>query len=201
MNKSESKYFNTAVRMDRAFLQLLEKKDLEYITVKEICQEAEVNRSTFYLHYETVGDLLEESIQYMNREFLEHMQLREKSFLDKIRDCPLEELYLVTPEYLTPYLEYIAENRRLFRAALKNSRSLALDKAYRRMMEQVFLPILERFDTPVQDREYMMAFYIQGLMAIVLEWMKNDCQDSISHVSAVMERCVLSGHNSRKEKE
>ena len=200
MNKSESKYFNTARRMDEALIELLEKKDLEYITVKEICQEAEVNRSTFYLHYETMGDLLEESVQYMNREFLEHMQLREKSFLDKIRNCPRQELYLVTPEYLTPYLEYIAANKRLFRAALKNSRSFALDKAYRRMMEQVFLPILERFETPVQDREYMMAFYIQGLMAIVLEWMKNDCQDSISHVSAVMEQCVLSGHHSRKEK-
>ena len=47
MNKSESKYFNTAEKMDRALLTLLEKKDLPYITVKEICAEAGVNRSTF----------------------------------------------------------------------------------------------------------------------------------------------------------
>lgn len=50
MKKSESKYFNTALRMDQAFLELLEKKDLEYSTVKEICEAAGVNRSTFYLH-------------------------------------------------------------------------------------------------------------------------------------------------------
>ena len=50
MNKNESKYFNTAVKMDKAFLALLEKKDFAYITVKEICEEAGVNRSTFYLH-------------------------------------------------------------------------------------------------------------------------------------------------------
>ena len=54
MNRSESKYFNTAVRMDEAFLSLLEKKDFAYITVKEICEAAGVNRSTFYLHYETL---------------------------------------------------------------------------------------------------------------------------------------------------
>ena len=47
MNKTESKYFSTAARMDEAFLALLEKKDLPYITVKEICQQAGVNRSTF----------------------------------------------------------------------------------------------------------------------------------------------------------
>ncbi|MDO5813306.1 MAG: TetR/AcrR family transcriptional regulator [Bacillota bacterium] len=45
--------------MDQAFLELLEKKDFEYITIKEICQKANVNRSTFYLHYENMGDLLE----------------------------------------------------------------------------------------------------------------------------------------------
>lgn len=50
MNEFNSKYFKTALRMDEALIALLEKKDLEYITVKEICEEADVNRSTFYLH-------------------------------------------------------------------------------------------------------------------------------------------------------
>ena len=39
MNRSESKYFATAVRMDEAFIELLEKKDFAYITVKEICEK------------------------------------------------------------------------------------------------------------------------------------------------------------------
>ena len=64
MNKSESKYFATAARMDEAFLALLEKKDFAYITVKEICEAAGVNRSTFYLHYETMADLLSESVSH-----------------------------------------------------------------------------------------------------------------------------------------
>lgn len=40
LNRSESKYFATAARMDEAFLELLEKKDFDYITVKEICERA-----------------------------------------------------------------------------------------------------------------------------------------------------------------
>ena len=69
MTRAESKYFNTALIMDQALLLLLEKKDLEFITVKEICQKAGVNRSTFYLHYENVNDLLEETIEMINLEF------------------------------------------------------------------------------------------------------------------------------------
>ena len=36
MNKNESKYFNTAILFDEALIYLLEKKDIEYITIKEI---------------------------------------------------------------------------------------------------------------------------------------------------------------------
>ena len=39
---------------------LLNIKDFEYITVKDICLKAKVNRSTFYLHYLNVNDLLED---------------------------------------------------------------------------------------------------------------------------------------------
>ena len=58
MNKNESKYFNTAIKMDEALITLLEKKDFAYVTIKEICKVAEVNRSTFYLHYENTSELL-----------------------------------------------------------------------------------------------------------------------------------------------
>lgn len=49
MNKNETKYLNTARLMNEALLILLEKKNYEFITVKEICKKAGVNRSTFYL--------------------------------------------------------------------------------------------------------------------------------------------------------
>ncbi len=73
MNKSESKYLNTARLMDEAFILLLDKKDYEYITVKEICAKAGVNRSTFYLHYETINDLLEESLEFLIGDFIKKM--------------------------------------------------------------------------------------------------------------------------------
>lgn len=50
MDKNQGKYFYTASLMDEALLALLQKKDYEFITVKEVCEKAGVNRSTFYLH-------------------------------------------------------------------------------------------------------------------------------------------------------
>ena len=190
MNKSESKYFATAARMDVAFLTLLEKKDFAYITVKEICEAAGVNRSTFYLHYETMADLLSESVSHMNEQFLTYMKKDSQTFVTKLRDCPLDELYLITPEYLTPYLGYIEQHKRLVRTARENAAVLGMDKSYDRMFHHVFTPILDRYGIPQQDRRYIMAFYIQGLMAIISEWLRNDCADSIAYVVDMIQRCV-----------
>lgn len=193
MNKSESKYFATAAKMDEAFLSLLEKKDFAFITVKEICAAAGVNRSTFYLHYETVGDLLEESVRYMNERFLAYMQTEAETFIEKLHTCPVDELYLITPEYLTPYLSYIKENQRLFRTGLKNAATLRLEDSYAELLRHVLLPILERYGVPAEDRAYLMAFYLQGLMAIITEWLRRGCADPIERIIDLMQRCAGRG--------
>ena len=54
----------------------------------------------------------------------------------------------------------------------------------------MFTPILDRYDVLPQDRPYIMAFYIRGLMAIISEWLKNDCADSITYVTSVIQQCV-----------
>lgn len=191
MNKSESKYFNTASKMDEAFLDLLSKKDFAYITVKEICDKAGVNRSTFYLHYETVADLLSESIEYMNGQFLDYIRPDSQEIVKRLKDCSLAELYFITPEYLNPYLNYIKDNKRLFKTATENAGTLRLDETYNRMFDAVFTPILERFQVPPQDRQYIMAFYIRGLIAIITEWIKQGCTDSVEHIISVIRQCVM----------
>ena len=107
MNKNKSKYFNTAILFDEALIQLLEKKDIEYITIKEICNKAGVNRSTFYLHYENINDLVEETMDYINKKFMDYFNEDTKKFIEKIKNSELEELKLIEKKYLTPYLTFI----------------------------------------------------------------------------------------------
>ena len=177
--------------MDEALLKLLEKKDFAYITVKEICEIAGVNRSTFYLHYETISDLLSESISYMNEQLLNYMKKDSAIFITKIRECSKDELYLVTPEYLIPYLNYIKEYKRLFRTATENAAVLDMENTYSRMFRHVFNPILDRYKVPECDRVYIMMFYIRGLMGIITIWLQNDCEDSVEHITDIIQKCVV----------
>lgn len=191
MNKSESKYFHTAIKMDEAFISLLEKKDFEYITIKEICHMAGVNRSTFYLHYETTRDLLIESLEYINSQFIGYFQTNAKETIDKIKEGDLNEMIFITPSYLHPYLEFIKDHKRLFTAALKRPDTFLTHSSFQKMFIHLFNPILESFDIPLEERKYILTFYIKGIIGIIEEWLKNDCRESIDFVTHLIIKCIL----------
>ena len=190
MNKSESKYFNTATKMDLALISLLKKKSFEYITVSEICEIAGVNRSTFYLHYETVGDLLEETTRYLLNDFLSYFSTDTKSISFNLTNCELDELIFISDKYLTPYLTYVKDHKEVFATALSHNKTLGFETVYRRMFENIFNPILDRFDYPEKDRQYVMMYYLNGINAIITEWLKNDCNKLIKEISDIITICI-----------
>ena len=188
--KVDRRVRKTKAQLRAGLARLMQKKSIKEITVKELVDEVDINRSTFYLHYETLEDLLSESVEYMNEQFLAYMKQDTNVFMIRILECPLDELYLVTPQYLTPYLKYIKENKRLFLTAVKNTKALRLEESYDKMFQFVFAPVLERYQVSDEIRKYMMAFYVQGLMAIIAQWLKNDCEDTIEQMIDVMQKCT-----------
>lgn len=195
MNKNESKYFNTAIKMDEALITLLEKEDFEYITIKEICDTAGVNRSTFYLHYENTSDLLKETTRYIIDKHLEYYEIDKQRISINFETCKREELLFITEEYLMPYLTFVKDNQRLFKVSIKNFNSLNMDGVYGRMFEHIFNPILERFHVPEKERVYAMKFYLTGVFSIVMEWLDKNCSDGMDTVINVITDCVMGERN------
>lgn len=191
MNKSESKYFNTAKKMDKALISLLEHKPFEYITVSEICKTAGVNRSTFYLHYENTIDLLNETARFLLDDFVSYFNIDTKNIANKIRESSLDELVFISDEYLHPYLSYISENQCVFRTVLSHSSSFGFNEIFQRLYENIFNPVLERFNYPLSNRKYAMMFYLNGITAIVTEWLKDGCEKSIKEVSQIIYECIF----------
>ena len=152
--------------MDEALISLLADKDFAYITDKEICEKAGVNRSTFYLHYDTIGDLLSESIDHMT-ERLWNKYDAEISGVDQIENCSLEDLLFITPKYLTPYLEFIRDNKEVYIAAHSQPLVLNADQSLERLFREVFDPVMNRFHYPENERKYTLRFYIHGMMGVI----------------------------------
>ncbi len=195
MNKSESKYFNTAKKMDKALISLLEEKSFEYITVSEICKKANVNRSTFYLHYENTVDLLNETARFLLEDFMEYFDDDRKNIAKKLSESSLDELNFISDAYLHPYLSYIKENRLVFSTVLLHADSFGFNEVFQRLYENIFNPILERFDYPLSDRKYAMMFYLNGITAVVTEWVQDGCEKPIGAISQIIYGCIFGREN------
>ena len=190
MKNYESKYFNTATKMDLALITLLKKKSFKYITVSEICEAAGVNRSTFYLHYETIGDLLNETTRYLLNDFLSYFPTDTQEIAYNLKNCELNNLVFIGDKHLTPYLTYIKDHKEVFSTALLHNKTLGFEDVYKRMFENIFNPILDRFQYPPKDRQYVMMYYLNGINAIVSEWLKNDCNKSIKEIAEIIAVCI-----------
>ena len=143
MNKSETKYFNTAKKMDKALISLLEEKSFEYITVSEICKRAEVNRSTFYLHYENTVDLLDETARFLLDDFMSYFNIDVKNITNRIKESSLDELNFISNEYLQPYLTYIKDNKSVFSTVLLHSVSFGFNDIFQSLcFKNLFSPLL-----------------------------------------------------------
>ena len=89
-----------------------------------------------------------------------------------------------------PYLNYIKEHRRIFKTAVKQASVLRMDDAYHDLNIHILMQILERFQVSATDQRYVMRFYISGIMAIIDEWLKNDCKDNIEYIISVIQQCI-----------
>ena len=190
MNKKESKYFNTASFFDEALLKLLETKDYEYITIKEICEKAGYNRSTFYLHYESIDDLLNECLEYIINKLVNKYKIESDNILFEFDKASKEDLIFINEEYLNPYLEFVKENKTIFKLAYKYPKILRVDETYNSLKINILNPTLDKFNIDQKKKEYMIDFYINGIMAIIKNWVTDDCVENKEFIIEIIKECV-----------
>ena len=191
MNRSESKFQNTAAKMGGALVTLLESKDFGDISIMDICNQAGVNRSTFYSHYDNTYDLLKETFQGLIRNFLTECTFDDPVDLSDMRNLSKDDLNFITPKYLLPYLEYIKKHKRLFRIYAENATSFEANQMDDYMIENFFVPIYAKHG--VTDKKlitYMQKYFLKGVDAIINEWVRNDCEDDILFICEIITYCV-----------
>ena len=186
MNKSESKYFNTALRMDEALIALLEEKDLEYITVKEICRQAGVNRSTFYLHYEDVYALLDE----IGENLIASANLTEISELELSDQDSIHHIIL-------HLVRIVEKNIGFYRVCVLERRTAT--RLPKQITDELNKTIIKKWEDKgilgdFPDKQYIIDFIQAGFNSIISCWIdKNEKRESAEELAYLIENFLLYG--------
>lgn len=162
----------TKKMMKEALLELLEKKPLEKITVTEICESADVNRSTFYSYYEEIGDVLQEI---------------EADLLEALPQFPGTTAWESEAGFLSAledFFEYVKEHERLFRVLIVLRESSSFN-------ERLISCAMDKYklseSTSMQELgRYAYIYCINGVMGVLKEWLNSNFDMGTKEFAAIV---------------
>lgn len=144
-----------------AIMDLLgEKKSVEKISVRELCERAELNRSTFYAHYNEPKDLLNEIENEILEATAEHLK--------KIAEGNDAGAHT----YILSFLKYIRENDKQFRTLLVDT----VDSEFKTKFMQIsVLQMIENMNifVPEDIEQYMYSYILNGSSGVIIQWIRS----------------------------
>ncbi|RXZ82103.1 TetR/AcrR family transcriptional regulator [Paenibacillaceae bacterium] len=156
-----------------AFISLMDEKGFDQITVQDITKRAEINRATFYRHYQDKYDLLEKIVDGMLNQFQSAFQLPsdfEVHHFVKDYDTP--------PDSFIRQFEHIANHFQFYKIMLGPNglpgfscrlETIIRDSLYRRSM--IAQPIDNQVVIP---REIIVRYVTSSHLGIIMFWLEND---------------------------
>lgn len=167
MNKiNNQRRKNTEEKIITAFLKLLSQKPVSKITVREICENANITRTSFYGHYEDIYSLMRQVEHDVTIKMLSFYY-----FPSDIIDINQRAAYIHT-------FKYINENRSFFQYFFENAEfesSFILECIAEQIGEILFK----------QNRFYII-FFMGGLNALIKYWLSTGCQETPEEMAEIL---------------
>ena len=153
-------------KIEKAFIELLQTREIKEITVSDIIKNTGLNRSTFYANYMDIFDLADKTREKLENEFselfAEYDYFNERSGVDTM-------------------FAHIKENQIFYKTYFK----LCYDDNHLVSIYDPKRAAQERMDNNIQ---YHIEFFRNGLNAIIKLWLANGCQESPEAMANVIKQ-------------
>lgn len=175
-NKAESRRVKmTKKLLKSSLIELMKQSPLHSITIKDICDGADVNRSTFYRHYNTQFELYDDIINDTSHDIEQILVTELSASFD-------------TLVFLTKILEYIEQNREIFLVLLSDKGNISLGEAFNRIISK-FIPQ----ENATELGTYIVQFIAAGMTSILWTWLNKPVRRSAKDVAGLIHTIMTHG--------
>lgn len=184
MSNIDRRVRKTKAVLRENLIALMKDKNINSITVKELCEKSDINRGTFYLHYNDVFHMLEEIEKELFNEFQE-----------LILSHKISEEEIKTKEILEDIFKFIKENRDFCNVILchrgdmvfmKNIVALIYEKSY-----SDWSRVLKNTDKGIFEKYY--SFILYGAIGLIDNWLKNGVKESPEYMANLTGNIIING--------
>ncbi|KMY50233.1 TetR/AcrR family transcriptional regulator [Peribacillus loiseleuriae] len=188
--KTDRRIIRTKRMIRDALTDLMEEKGLEGFTVKDLTEKADINRGTFYLHYQDKYDLLEKS----ENEIIEEMY----EFLKEINPDLINQSGLQNEPlpFLVNLFENIEKNARFMKLILGPKGDPAFQVKLKQFMKINFLgKIMEKsnnesLSVPI---EQLIAYVTSAHLGVIQQWLNSGMQQSPREMALTLLKITFYG--------
>ena len=183
----DKRIIRSKIALKETLLKLLKDKDFHHITISEIVKKANYNRGTFYSHYASKEEILDEIIQDTLTEMTQHIR-KPYANHDKVnmREMKAEDISL---------FHYFMKNQALFHILL--SKNIHLDFRYKlaKEIERLFLAEYEyEFSEETKlEQKWLYVYRAHGVAAVILRWIEDGFQESPVYMAEQIIALMITG--------
>jgi AcrR family transcriptional regulator len=173
--KANRKTRYTKMVLRDSLTELMKEKSILRVTIKDICEHADVSRSTFYAHYKDQYDLLEQ----VQEETITNID----KLLEKYKDDDSKSGIMRMLEEL---LHYIADNGESIQVLLSENGDINFQKKIfgftrRKLVLKYFTG---KYDKKTQ--EYASIFTVNGSIGLIQQWLKNNMDVPVGEMAKLI---------------
>ena len=176
--KVDRRVRKTKAQLREGLAHLMLEKSIKEITVKELVDKVDINRSTFYLHYADIYQML----QQIEEEALENIT-------HILENCPVD--FSNTLEFVTKFFAILDSDKDLCRALLGPHGDMAFVEQIENLLAGTFLKHLPgTFPKNDSNLKYAYAFILNGCVGLIKTWLSQPVQESPAHMAELTCRLI-----------
>ena len=179
--KIDRRVLYTKMFLKESLLELMKEKPIDKITPTELCRHAGINRNTFYKHYYTTRDLLQEIEEEFSAQLVE-------SIGEKLQQGNIQHLLL-------EICNIVLEKKEFCKVLLSKNGDPAFMQDVIMLGKGLILENWERMGVQLNDEkmEIVFSFIINGSVAIMRSWAANDMLIPPSEIADLINRLTMHG--------
>jgi AcrR family transcriptional regulator len=178
----------TRAMLQHALNSLILKRDYEAITIQEICDAANIGRSTFYAHYTSKDDLKRKGFEKLHKELLD----RQKEALATRADGRDRSL-----SFSLAMFEHAREHLAHYRALVGGRGGAVSLGSIRTMLADVvrkeLIATVDRKSPDVIPRELVVQYIVGAYMAVLTSWLDGGAKLPPQRIDAMFRRLATEG--------
>lgn len=166
--KVDKRIARTKTRLKEGLADLMTEKSIQEITVKELVAHVHINRSTFYLHYSDISNMLENVKQELIEEIAEVMET-----------YPPEPFSEQSVLFMKDIFFSLGRNRKLYRSLMGENGDPAFVQEVEDLVGEKCLTGLKRqFPNEMNVLKYSYRFCLSGCVGLIRYWLQKDPEES-----------------------